>query len=824
MKCPVIVVPEQLTFGWNGDPAEFKDPTRTVHIHPQMPLSAALETYWTRDEHFTTYAIINANGQPEPSAPRLNKKGVDKGGLSLFGGTLLFSCVVADVEPYNFAAGEADKVTQNDPVKLAAWRIEQRARVLALPWAATAAKYNTLHGYRLVWTLPTPYVDPLAYERFTEDFRRELNTFGIPADPHTPDWTRLFRLPRVPRYASIVHEADLAALGPYNHTPPPAGKPSGEGKLFKGIGQAGKSLVIPTRVKEGSRNRSMVRIAGSLRHKGYSGEGMLALMRVENERINDPPLDDAELQSIVSWVMEQEGGDIGETMAAEAAHAPPPPPPPSGVLPPPLPPPASPEMGQPVTIYRGSTPTILAPSVNPGTELGPRLLHGSEVEIANVVLADMEQGGTEFVADRGEMWRYDTASGVWGKLPRSWIEAWIRRMDMEPMPTKSTPGGASEIKRLRVTQKMVRDIATMCLSIRDKNGFFNNAPRGVVFSNGFLSLDADGFRPHAPENRARHVLPFEFNPGATAPRWERALYEWLSPTGSDWQRLANLLAEFVGAALFGIATRYEVAIILFGDRAANGKSQFIKVVSALFPGESLAGVPPQLMDDMPARAKLESARLNVVSEMPDSEVLKSAGFKQFVSGELIEARAIYRDGFAYRPNAAHLMAANRLPVVRDTTRGFWRRWRVVPFHATFRAGDAGFTPNLAGEIIANELPGVATWAIAGALRLIERKGYENPQACQEALQNWQLAADQIAAFLHECCNTVVTATTEYTKAMDLYTAYTSWVLRNKGQAVSTRTFGVRLREIGLPPVQRSAGAYYPITIRKDAVARPSIFG
>lgn len=64
----------------------------------------------------------------------------------------------------------------------------------------------------------------------------------------------------------------------------------------------GSSVILPDTIDQGKRNVELTRISGALRSKGLSETAIYAALRVENERICRPPLEDAELHQIARSV------------------------------------------------------------------------------------------------------------------------------------------------------------------------------------------------------------------------------------------------------------------------------------------------------------------------------------------------------------------------------------------------------------------------------------------------------------------------------------------------------------------------------------------
>src|SRR5262249_41354018 len=141
-------------------------------------------------------------------------------------------------------------------------------------------------------------------------------------------------------------------------------------------------------------------------------------------------------------------------------------------------------------------------------------------------------------------------------------------------------------------QRVVGAVARAA-AIADKPGFFADAPPGLVFTNGFLSVSAESARlmPHSPEHRGTVGLSMPYDTTAQPRRFEGFLREVFKPdTKDDADAKIELIQQFVGACLVGVATQFQAALVLVGS-GANGKSVLIKIVQALFPPGSITAIP-----------------------------------------------------------------------------------------------------------------------------------------------------------------------------------------------------------------------------------------
>ena len=212
----------------------------------------------------------------------------------------------------------------------------------------------------------------------------------------------------------------------------------------------------------------------------------------------------------------------------------------------------------------------------------------------------------------------------------------------------------------------------------------------------------------------------------------------------DTLPLMRLLQEFVGSCLLGLATKYAKSLVNTGE-GENGKSVLLDIINAVFPAGSYTSVEPQLWGKEYNRAQLAGVRINLVPELPKAEILATSNYKQIITGDITSARNPYGKPFTFRPVAGHLFLTNALPAVTDHSHGFWRRQAVLEWRHKFKGKDT--EAGLTDYIIADELPGVVAWAIAGAVRVMNRGRYDVPEASKKAVETWKQDSNSVALWI-----------------------------------------------------------------------------
>lgn len=414
-------------------------------------------------------------------------------------------------------------------------------------------------------------------------------------------------------------------------------------------------------------------------------------------------------------------------------------------------------------------------------------IRGDQTEIASEYVRTL---GEHAVFATGRTYRYASERGVFEPVTSADESCTVQTFAGEPVGD----GG----KSLELNASDVRGAVSLAhdLLARGKSDFFESGPRGLALADCFLRVEGDAVVPvpHSPENRARHAYAFSIGDMAVQPARFLAFLDEVFLGDTDAAEKGAYLQEFLGAALLGIAPRFQRVTCLFGA-GSEGKSTCIEIVASVFPTASVTAVAPQHWANEYRRAQLATSRLNAASELPSAAIASTEVFKAIVSGDLTDAREIYKPPFSFRCAAGHLFATNVLPDVSDTADGFWRRWVVVTFNRKFEGAAAD--PLLASNIIATERPGVVAWMLEGAQRLMQRGHYLVPPSSVRAVDLWRKRANPVAMWVSDCLATVDPARvkTDGTLASLLFKAFRTWAEANGHPAITSTKFGIELGKL-----------------------------
>lgn len=434
-----------------------------------------------------------------------------------------------------------------------------------------------------------------------------------------------------------------------------------------------------------------------------------------------------------------------------------------------------------------------------GWQNGGDFSRGDHVELAHRLIAQLSStADAEVIADQDQLWRYEAEQGTWRPIPDGVVRKMVADFAGARVGSKKT---------LQIFDSSADGAYSWAKSLAAEPGYFANAPAGIAFANGFLAVLPNGvsFIKPAPENRQSFGLPYLFDPDAKSSEFQKYLHACFRDD-ADGEEKIDLLQEFIGVCLVGQATQLQKALVLHGE-GSNGKSVLLTIVRHLFPGNSVVSIKPQDFASEFYRAQLLRARINLVAEMPEANILSTDAFNAVVSGDEFSARHPYGRPFWVAPICGHIFTCNRLPGTTDQTQGFWRRLLVITWNRVFSGSEIEI--GLADRLVANELPGIALWAARGAERALSAGHYHAPASAAAALEEWRQEADPVAAFVAEVCEQGKGSTPSF----PLYESFSWWSKQRGHKPMTLTAFGRRMRALKLPSRHTRTGSEYPVVLK-----------
>ena len=361
-------------------------------------------------------------------------------------------------------------------------------------------------------------------------------------------------------------------------------------------------------------------------------------------------------------------------------------------------------------------------------------------------------GGLEEQA-RGVDWDKETAQlGGWIAKCEKDLDGWFKSIARHLTHAKNA-GNSNAMNNFAAEASVIlrREVAEM-----DADAFAVNCLSGTLRlvvdpGGGGCSKSATvAMRPHNRADLITRMMPVEYDPTATCPKFEQFLTR-IQPA----PEMRAFLRRWFGYSMFGSTS--EQAMCYFYGLGANGKSvlsdlmaRIIGEYAATARIESLTGGERRGGGDAtPDLMSLVGARMVRASE-PDEGVRWNEGFiKEITGGEPMKVRALHSDFIDFNPEFKLTLSGNHEPDIRGTDDGIWRRLHIVPFTEQIPKAERRDMGELLADLM-TEAPGILNWLITGAIDWAEG-GLAAPEQVRVATQTLRDESDPVGEFLRDVC-------------------------------------------------------------------------
>lgn len=312
---------------------------------------------------------------------------------------------------------------------------------------------------------------------------------------------------------------------------------------------------------------------------------------------------------------------------------------------------------------------------------------------------------------------------------------------------------------------------------------FDTHPDLLNAHNGYVDLKTGFLHEHDPDMRFTKMAGASYIPGASHPDVTAAL-EALPPAERAWLKIR------LGSALFGHQFSDEVVFLLGGG--SNGKSTLV-VATKLAGGDYVVMLPDKTLmagkyDHSTELMPLKCARIAILEELPEGQDLPVKRLKLLAGTPSVTARGMRQDNETFEATHTPFVTTNKLPPVRETDEGTWRRLLVLrfPYHYVDSKALAGLNDkvgdlNLRRRIQDNDsgqAEAFLSWMVEGAVEFHKLgKMPQSTPAVEEATEAWRRGEDTLLNFF---TSEIETAEGRHIPSSDLYDAYKRFVIDEGG--------------------------------------------
>lgn len=200
------------------------------------------------------------------------------------------------------------------------------------------------------------------------------------------------------------------------------------------------------------------------------------------------------------------------------------------------------------------------------------------------------------------------------------------------------------------------DITTMNLPVYIRNGTLIDG-----------EYDANAVQIFSP-----FYLDVEYNENA----YDEYVDKFLNDITCNRSELRQTLEEILGHIL--LTNKFPAHVFFLSGSGNNGKSTFLEMINN-FVGKAGQNLSLDAFNDDTSIATLNSKLCNCADETDDIKIDKCKRFKSLASGNTITVRPIFQMPIKVRNVATLILSANKMPIFKDKTEGFFRRLMIIPF-------------------------------------------------------------------------------------------------------------------------------------------------
>jgi putative DNA primase/helicase len=315
------------------------------------------------------------------------------------------------------------------------------------------------------------------------------------------------------------------------------------------------------------------------------------------------------------------------------------------------------------------------------------------------------------------------------------------------------------------------------------NDFFNNNYiYEIPVKNGILNILTRELKEFTPEKVFFNKLNVEYNSMNECPQIEKFLKQILSK-----EEDIDVFYEIGGFCLMK-EYKFEKAFMFVGN-GRNGKDKSLELIKRLFGVENCCSVPlSSIVPDSFIISEFFGKMINIAGEINNKDLKDTSIFKALTGRSLMSAPRKFLNPITFVNHAKFIFACNELPMVYDSSRGFWDRWVLLEFPYTFvnkeelknnkenkflKLRDENIIEKITTE---EELSGLLNKFLDGLDRLLIQRDFSSTLGSNEIKKLWIRKSNSVMAF---CTDNIEEDYDSFITKKDFRRKYTNYCKKHK---------------------------------------------
>ena len=304
----------------------------------------------------------------------------------------------------------------------------------------------------------------------------------------------------------------------------------------------------------------------------------------------------------------------------------------------------------------------------------------------------------------------------------------------------------------------------------------------IPLLNGILDIEKRELKEFSPEKIFFNKMPVEYNPNADCPNIENFLKDVLSN-----EQDIDVFYELGGFCLLK-EYKFEKAFMLVGN-GRNGKDKTLELIKRVIGVKNCCSVPlSSIKPDTFVISEFFGKMVNMAGDIDNRDLKDTSMFKALTGRSIVSAPRKFLNAITFQNYAKFIFACNDLPMVYDTSKGFWDRWVLLEFPYTFvtkediakeqnnellKIRDEDIIEKIATP---SELSGLLNKFLDGYDRLCVSKSFSSTKGTEDIKNLWIRKSNSFMAF---CMDKLTDDYDKWITKKELRKKYTQYCKKHK---------------------------------------------
>lgn len=288
----------------------------------------------------------------------------------------------------------------------------------------------------------------------------------------------------------------------------------------------------------------------------------------------------------------------------------------------------------------------------------------------------------------------------------------------------------------------------------------DSKPHLICFTNGIFDIVSLEFRDGQPDDYVSKSTGISYNSMYSINHpIVQDIFEFVSkvqPIEEMRNYVLTVLATYLGGST------QEQTFQIWTGSGSNGKSTIIELFEKTLGDDYCGKFPVTLLTKdrassnacTPELQDVMRKRFASMQEPNDNDVIHTGAMKEYTGGDKIYSRGLFSTPTPFKPQFKLVLLCNKMPQIKGTDNGTWRRIRVVNFNSSFVETPTPENENeyLKDKTLSDKFDNwreAFIWLLIEYLKKYKKEGMKDPYFVTKASIEYKKKSDTFMQFMDD---------------------------------------------------------------------------